>query len=163
MREEIGGVGARHLARTLDTPTLIIGEPSSNTVRRGHRGRTELVLHLVGRSVHASVPEQGVNPLTSLEMPVYSCRAYILPLDHPAVRTAERVVNAVSGESRPVGIWEFATDGGHFAAAGMAPVGFGPGDPYLAHTVNEQIEIAEFETAIEINHRLALALTAPAE
>ena len=35
-------------------------------MRRGHRGRTELVLHLVGRSVHASVPAKGVNPLTSL-------------------------------------------------------------------------------------------------
>ncbi len=195
VQEEIGGVGARHLAETLFTPAVVVGEPSANTVRRGHRGRTELVLHLVGRSVHASVPAKGVNPLTSLgrflagldgaergadpdlgpssvaptllrtdqtsanvipgevwltcdwrnvpgetgedalrslrqlleeclgegahgevEMPVFERRAYtgrtmdipasnpayVLPLDHPLVAAAARVVNEVTGEERPV-------------------------------------------------------------
>ena len=35
-------------------------------MRRGHRGRTELVVHVKGRSVHASVPQKGINPLSSL-------------------------------------------------------------------------------------------------
>ncbi len=249
VQEEIGGVGARHLAGHLVTPVVIVGEPSSNTVRRGHRGRTELLVHLIGCSVHASVPERGINPLTSLgrflvalesaergehpelgrssiaptllstdqtsanviprevwlacdwrnvpgetgadalaalravlaaslgegaegavTIPEFERRAYtglrmripaenpacLLPLDHPAVVAASRVIDEITGEQRPVGIWEFATDGGHYAAAGMSPVGFGPGDPYLAHTVDEQIEIAELEQALAINGRLAL-------
>ena len=57
---------ARHLAETLPTPIVVVGEPSRNTLRRGHRGRTELVVHFKGRSVHASVPEKGVNPLYAL-------------------------------------------------------------------------------------------------
>ena len=256
VQEEIGGVGARHLAETLTTPIVVVGEPSSNTVRRGHRGRSELVVHLVGRSAHASVPAKGVNPLTSLgrflaaldqaeradhpdlgpstvaptllrtdqtsanvipgelwltcdwrnvpaesaedalaslerilaaslgegtqgkiELPLFERRtytgktmtipannpAYILPPGHPAIVAAARTVDDVTGERRPVGIWEFATDGGHYAEAGMAPVGFGPGDPYLAHTVDENIEVSELETAIEVNRRLALVLPVAAE
>ncbi|MFQ5739179.1 MAG: M20 family metallopeptidase [Acidobacteriota bacterium] len=63
VQEEVGGLGARHLLTHLKPPLIIVGEPSSNQVRRGHRGRTELVLHALGRSVHASVPAQGINPL----------------------------------------------------------------------------------------------------
>ncbi len=37
VQEEIGGVGARHLAETLPTPIVVVGEPSRNTLRRGQR------------------------------------------------------------------------------------------------------------------------------
>jgi len=61
--EEIGGLGAEYLTHTLTPPYIVIGEPSWNELRRGHRGRLELQLHVTGRSVHASIPERGVNPL----------------------------------------------------------------------------------------------------
>jgi putative selenium metabolism hydrolase len=256
VQEEIGGVGARHLAKTLPTPIVVVGEPSHNTLRRGHRGRTELVVHITGRSIHASVPERGVNPLyalglflgglESLEMPTdpalgpstvaptllrtdqtsanvvpgevwQTCDwrnipgqsgedarsmleelahrvltenpghadsdivvsvpvierrtytgldrpipganpAYILPTDHPALVAAEEICREALGEHRPVGVWLFATDGGHFAEAGMSPVGFGPGDEFLAHTVNEHIEITALEEAMVVNEALARRL-----
>ncbi len=250
VQEEIGGVGARYLAEHLTTPVVVIGEPSSNTVRRGHRGRTELVVHVVGRSVHASIPEQGVNPLLSLgrllsrldelepaqhpelgassvaptllrtdqtsanvvpgevwltcdwrnvpgesaddavraltalleaslgegalgtvTIPEFERRTYtglamtipadnpawILGLDHPVVVTASTALAEATGREAPAGVWEFATDGGHFAARGMSTIGFGPGDPHLAHTVDEHIEIAELEVALDVNRRLAVA------
>ncbi|MGB5342775.1 MAG: M20/M25/M40 family metallo-hydrolase [Thermoanaerobaculia bacterium] len=261
VQEEIGGVGARHLAETLPPiPIVVVGEPSHNTLRRGHRGRTELVAHISGRSVHASVPERGVNPLfalglflggletlkmptdtdlgpstvaptllrtdqtsanvvpgevwqtcdwrnipgqsgedaramlqavaarvlaenpahaeseidvvipvierrtyTGLERPIPGANpAYILPADHPAVVAAEDICREVLKEDRPTGVWQFATDGGHFAEAGMAPVGFGPGDEYLAHTVNEHIEISALEEAMAVNEALARNLAAEA-
>ena len=260
VQEEIGGVGARHLAETLPIPIVVVGEPSHNTLRRGHRGRTELVAHITGRSVHASVPERGVNPLfalglflggleglamptdedlgpstvaptllrtdqtsanvvpgevwqtcdwrnipgqsgedardmlqavaaqvlaenpahaeseidvvvpvierrtyTGLDRPIPGANpAYILPADHPAVVAAENICRDVLKEERPTGVWQFATDGGHFAEAGMAPVGFGPGDEFLAHTVNEHIEIAALEEAMEVNEALARGLAAEA-
>ena len=255
VQEEIGGIGARHLAETLQVPIVVVGEPSRNTVRRGHRGRTELVVHFTGRSVHASRPGKGVNPLTSLghfligldaidmpddpdlgpssvaatllrtdqvsanvipaevwqtcdwrnipgqtgedaklilqelgdrsiragaevevSIPVFerltytglsrpipgSNPAYILPEDHPVVTATERILSDVSGEERPVRIWKFATDGGHFAAAGMAPIGFGPGDDLLAHTVDEHIEIAQLREAVEVNAALARRLAVEA-
>lgn len=61
--EEKGGIGARHLAKQINIPLFVIGEPSNNTLCRGHRGRQELVLHVQGRSAHASAPERGANPL----------------------------------------------------------------------------------------------------
>ena len=260
VQEEIGGVGARHLAETLATPIVVVGEPSRNTLRRGHRGRTELVAHIKGRSVHASVPEKGVNPLyalgqflgglarlempsdpdlgpstvaptllrtdqtsanvvpgevwqtcdwrnipgqsgedarailesvagrvmtgsqewadseieitipvierrtyTGLDRPIPGSNpAYILPVAHPAVVAAERICSDVLGVKRPTGVWQFATDGGHFAEAGMAPIGFGPGNEFLAHTVDEHIEIPALEEAMSVNEGLARRLAVEA-
>ena len=256
VQEEIGGVGARHLVETMETPIVIVGEPSRNTVRRGHRGRTELIVHIKGRSVHASVPEKGVNPLYTLGLflvglgdlemptdgdlgpstvaptllrtdqtsanvvpgelwqtcdwrnipgqsgedarqmlesvadrvseefpdladseivitvPVFERRtytgldrpipganpAYILAVDDPAVVAAETICAEALGEVRPTDVWQFATDGGHFAEAGMTPVGFGPGNEILAHTVDEHIAIPALEEAIRVNEALARKL-----
>ncbi len=63
VQDEVGGLGARHMAGYIDTPLIVIGEPSRCELRRGHRGRTEIVVHSQGRSVHASVPHLGVNAL----------------------------------------------------------------------------------------------------
>ena len=63
VQEEVGGLGARHLVERLSPPLAVVGEPSSNELRRGHRGRVELVLHARGRSAHASAPARSVNPL----------------------------------------------------------------------------------------------------
>lgn len=252
VQEEIGGVGARHLLENVDTPIVVVGEPSGNTLRRGHRGRCELVVHIQGRSVHASVPHNGVNPyevlaafvqrLAHLDMashpdlgtstvaptlirtdqtsanvipgelwltcdwrqvagesaadarrklqqvldasliegssgrvhvPLYDRIAYtgarvkiagdnppyILAADHPAVRAASEILTPLLGPMAPAGIWQFATDGGHFAQAGMACVGFGPGDEMLAHTVNEHIPIDQLAIALDANALLARQLS----
>ena len=42
---------------------VVITEPSSLHVYRGHRGRMEIEVHLHGRSCHASAPERGDNPI----------------------------------------------------------------------------------------------------
>jgi succinyl-diaminopimelate desuccinylase len=66
VQEEVGGLGARHLARTLPMERAIVGEASANDLRRGHRGRVELNARFEGRSVHASMPALGINPHDSL-------------------------------------------------------------------------------------------------
>jgi succinyl-diaminopimelate desuccinylase len=66
VQEEVGGLGARHLARTLPLERVVVGEASDNHLRRGHRGRVELNACFEGRSVHASMPALGVNPHDSL-------------------------------------------------------------------------------------------------
>lgn len=60
--EEIGGLGTEHLAGRLQARAAICGEPSRNTLRRGHRGRVELEAVFPGRSAHASVPHLAQNP-----------------------------------------------------------------------------------------------------
>jgi putative selenium metabolism hydrolase len=42
---------------------VLITEPSSLQVYRGHRGRMEIEVHLYGTSCHASAPERGDNPI----------------------------------------------------------------------------------------------------
>ena len=62
VQEEIGGYGTRSLLDWLRPDIALIGEPSANRLARGHRGRVELHATVKGRSVHASVPQLGVNP-----------------------------------------------------------------------------------------------------
>lgn len=254
VQEEVGGVGARHLGTWLQTPLVVVGEPSSNTLRRGHRGRSEIIVHVRGRSVHASVPSQGINPwfsigrfldrLRDLDLPEHpelgrssvtptlvrtdqvsgnvvpseiwlTCDwrnipgesgeqaratlqqvlevslvdgargeavipdydrtawtgvqatiagdnpAYLLDADHPAVAAAAAVLRPITG-SAEAGIWRFATDGGHFSEAGMACIGFGPGDELLAHTVDERIPVDQIEVALRANAALGRELGARA-
>lgn len=64
--EEHGGIGSFHLTTHLKTDFAVVGEPSRNILRRGHRGRVELQVIFHGQSVHASVPHLGFNPHFSL-------------------------------------------------------------------------------------------------
>lgn len=233
--EEIGGLGARHLVGSLGADLVLVGEPSSNELRRGHRGRAEIEVRFRGESAHASAPERGRNPLYALarflerlpevELPedealgaatvaptlvrtdqrsanvipgevvlTLDCRmvpghsaeevrdlvvaaageeaeveipsrsrrswtgwesefpadnpAFVLPDDHPALRSAAGVLEASLGGRPPVGVWGFATDGGHFSRAGHTVVGFGPGEERLAHTVRESLALEEFERGL---------------
>ena len=113
--------------------------------------------------IDVAVPVIERRTYTGLERPISGTNpAYILPADHPAVVAAEDICREVLKEERPTGLWQFATDGGHFAEAGMAPVGFGPGDEFLAHTVNEHIEISALEEAMAVNEALARNLATKA-
>lgn len=105
--EEIGGVGARHLADNLRVPYVIIGEPSNNELRRGHRGRIELELHVKGKSVHASVPQNGVNPLEVAARFIQEMQTLEMPTDPDLgtssavptlIRTDQISANVVPGE-----------------------------------------------------------------
>lgn len=66
VQEEVGGAGSAVLAENLPIDYVVIGEPSYNKVALGHRGRIEVVVTITGKSVHASVPNTGINPLYSM-------------------------------------------------------------------------------------------------
>jgi succinyl-diaminopimelate desuccinylase len=241
VQEEVGGLGARHLSRLLPVARAVIGEASGNQLRRGHRGRIELIVRFEGRAVHASMPDLGINPhfsmarfvsgLHSLEMafePGYGSSsvaptrvisfpesANITPMalhlvldwrnvpgegteeildklgvlldqslepgcqgrieiatkelisytgvpsvyldifpsfttdaDHPWLLEAQSLLAAALGRAVEVGIWRFATDGGHFAEAGVEVIGFGPGDATVVHTVEERLPLAQLEESV---------------
>ncbi|MGQ9735812.1 MAG: M20 family metallopeptidase [Thermaceae bacterium] len=77
---------------------------------------------------------------------------YRLPEDHPLLRAA---LDALGQED--AGLWPFTTDAPYLAA--KAPVlGFGPGDPALAHTPKEAISWSEVEAAASDYVRLVRAL-----
>ena len=62
--EEVGGDGAAHWIKNLDyaVDLVVLGEPSNNTISLGHRGALGVWIKFLGRSVHASVPQNGENP-----------------------------------------------------------------------------------------------------
>lgn len=64
VQEEIGGAGAKYWIDHLDyeVDLIVLGEPSDNNIALGHRGGVWAWLKFEGRSVHASVPDKGVNP-----------------------------------------------------------------------------------------------------
>ena len=62
VQEEVGGLGSIKLAQNIRPDCAVVGEASSNQLARGHRGRVEVIVRVQGKSVHASVPHQGVNP-----------------------------------------------------------------------------------------------------
>ncbi|HKP52378.1 MAG TPA: M20/M25/M40 family metallo-hydrolase [Chloroflexia bacterium] len=64
--EELGGLGSMFLSDRLPVDYIIIGEPSENRLAIGHRGRYEVHVTVTGKSVHASVPNSGINPLYSM-------------------------------------------------------------------------------------------------
>jgi putative selenium metabolism hydrolase len=81
VQEEVGGLGAQHLAKTLPVDRAVVGEASANHLRRGHRGRVGLVAHFEGRSVHASMPDLGVNPHFSASRFVAGLRSMHMDAD----------------------------------------------------------------------------------
>lgn len=67
--------------------------------------------------------------------------SFALPADHPLLRAAQHILSETLGHPISVGVWHFATDGGHLMAAGIPTIGFGPGNPALAHTNRERLSV----------------------
>lgn len=250
VQEEVGGLGARHLARTVPVERVIVGEASNNQLRRGHRGRVELGAYFSGRSVHASMPDLGINPhlsmarfvtglqtvemaadrdygvstvaptrvfsepdsanvtpsdlhlvldwrnipgerpseivakleallerslapgcegrieIASKELVTYTgfqmayldtFPSFTTPAEHPWLLEAQSVLETSLHRGVEVGTWRFATDGGHFHAAGATVVGFGPGDAAIVHTTEERMPIDQLVESVVGYMALCLA------
>lgn len=55
------GVAARKISERVKPDVVIIGEASSLNLKRGQRGRAEIVLETFGRQAHSANPEKGIN------------------------------------------------------------------------------------------------------
>lgn len=69
-------------------------------------------------------------------------RATLLDADAAIVHAMSAANQALGIAPEPIG-YNMATDGRHFAAAGIPTIIYGPGDPALAHVPNEWIGIDE--------------------
>jgi succinyl-diaminopimelate desuccinylase len=91
--EETGGIGTRHLLKTHGAEWGLVGEPSGNSLRRGHRGRFEFQAVVRGRAAHASTPELAINPHYILADFLNNLEHY-LPPAHPLLGKASMAPTA---------------------------------------------------------------------
>ena len=250
VQEEVGGLGARHLAERTHPDVVILGEPSDLQLMLGHRGRVEVDVTLPGKIAHAAKAELGENALYRAAAYLERLRGLDLPRGGPlggSTATPTRMVtfprdgaNVVPGRasvtidyrnlpSDPVadvvarlqaldadavvevpveeavsedgrlqmsyprvndgylvdeadpwvrvvrasledtlarhdlalqtGVWWFATDAPMLAASGAPVIGFGPGEPELAHTTHESVSVKALAIATEAYRDLILACT----
>ena len=76
--------------------------------------------------------------------------AWLLDDAHPLTQAGQSTVEALWGEKRPLGTWDFSTNGTYWAGkAGIPSIGFGPGDEEFAHTTLEQVPLDEVVAATE--------------
>jgi acetylornithine deacetylase/succinyl-diaminopimelate desuccinylase-like protein len=134
---ESGNVTPSDLCLTLDwrnvpgeSPDEIVAKLEAlleDSLMAGCRGRVELVL-------------KDLVTYTGFEMEYVDIfPSFTTSQEHPWLAEARAGLEAALGRVVDVGIWPFATDGGHFAAAGATVLGFGPGDDSVVHTVEERL------------------------
>lgn len=69
---------------------------------------------------------------------------------HPLVQAGLKTIRELWSEDRPLGTWDFSTNGTYWAGkAGIPSIGFGPGDEKLAHTPVENVPLNEVVDATE--------------
>ncbi len=75
---------------------------------------------------------------------------WLLDEAHPLVQAGQATIEALWGERRPLGTWDFSTNGTYWAGkAGIPSIGFGPGDEKTAHTLDENVPLDEVVRAAE--------------
>jgi putative selenium metabolism hydrolase len=85
--------------------------------------------------------------------------AWVLGENHPLIQSALQAARAQLRYRPQVTRWEFSTEGTYTAGvAGIPSVGFGPGDPLCAHTVDEHIRLADVHAAAEVYAQIAWQL-----
>lgn len=75
---------------------------------------------------------------------------WLLDDAHPLAQAGQRTVEALWGETRPLGAWDFSTNGTYWAGKAQIPaIGFGPGDEKTAHMSNENVPLEDVVRAAE--------------
>jgi putative selenium metabolism hydrolase len=88
---------------------------------------------------------------------------WLLEDDHPFTRVGQRTIQALWGEPRPLGTWDFSTNGTYWTGkAGIPAIGFGPGDEEHAHTILEQVPLTDVVKSTEFYALLPAMLKQPA-
>jgi putative selenium metabolism hydrolase len=76
--------------------------------------------------------------------------SWLMEEDHPLVQAGQKTITGLWGEERPLGTWDFSTNGTYWAGkAGIPSIGFGPGDEKTAHTFIENVPLEDMVNATE--------------
>ncbi|MBX3139630.1 MAG: M20/M25/M40 family metallo-hydrolase [Trueperaceae bacterium] len=79
VQEEVGGLGARHIAATLAYDAVVLGEPSKCRMMLGHRGANVVEVVFPGAIAHAARASLGENALAHVARYVLALEGLELP------------------------------------------------------------------------------------
>ncbi|MHB1120583.1 MAG: hypothetical protein ACYC11_11030, partial [Bellilinea sp.] len=83
----------------------------------------------------------------------------LLEESHPLAQAGLKSIHSLWGEVRPLGTWDFSTNGTYWAGkAGIPSIGFGPGDERTAHTIEENVPLDDVVSATEFYAHLPKSL-----
>lgn len=76
--------------------------------------------------------------------------SWLLDEAHPLVQAGQQALTELWGETRPLGTWDFSTNGTYWAGKAQIPaIGFGPGDEVDAHAMHENVPLDDVVQAAE--------------
>ena len=139
----------RPFANTIVTPTVlgtrgdgVNALPSACSlyldVRINHKDKVPVVRKAISRAVGREIKiETG-----------RTCSAWLLK-DRKLLAASRAAYGKVFGSDPKPYYWGFCTNGSEYAECGIPVIGFGPGDPGMAHMDNEMINFADVEKAAE--------------
>ncbi len=124
------------------------------------QAQIEAVIEREGIQASIEIAEYRVPSYAGYELCAREAfNAWALDRDHPLIRMLSDVAQAVVGQTPDVGHWPFSTDGVvSMGELGIPTIGFGPGDPRHAHTVDDQVRLHDVAQAAQAYALLAAAL-----
>ena len=79
------GVASEEIGKNWKPDKVIIGEASNLTVKRGQRGRAEVVAETFGKTAHSSTPGVGVNAVKKMARLIDTLDQTFQPATHPVL------------------------------------------------------------------------------
>lgn len=79
------GVASREIGEMYSPDYVVIGEASQLNLKRGQRGRAEVILETIGKSAHSSNPEAGLNAVKKMVRLLEAIESGFRPFSHPVL------------------------------------------------------------------------------
>jgi putative selenium metabolism hydrolase len=136
---------------------LTLGETASRA-----QAEMEQVVQREGVYAEMEIVEYQETSYTGYEFALSEAyNAWALDRDHPLVQAASSALHAITGQQPAVGHCSFSTDGVYtMAELNIPTLGFGPGKPEHAHTINDQVRLSDAAQAAQAYALLASMLLA---
>ncbi|HQQ11482.1 MAG TPA: M20/M25/M40 family metallo-hydrolase, partial [Synergistales bacterium] len=74
------GVASEEIAKRYNPDYVVIGEPSGLTLKRGQRGRAEVVVETFGKNAHSSNPSVGINAIKKMMKALLEIEESFMPV-----------------------------------------------------------------------------------